>query len=86
MSQLPYARIRERTGLTQKNVADALGVSRELVSYWETGTRPIDGRWFNVIGYWDQTVHDLARLLGHEVSPLGYRVNCCEGAHVMEGQ
>ncbi len=30
---------RERAGLTQDDVAAALGVSRQMVSYWENGTR-----------------------------------------------
>lgn len=77
-----WARIRERAGLTQRNVADALGIDRASVSYWETGARPMDARWLNVVGYFDQTVHDLAPLLGFEVKPLGYRVNCCDGVHV----
>jgi transcriptional regulator with XRE-family HTH domain len=78
---LPYERIRERSGLTQQNVADALGVSRALISYWERGVRPMDARWFRVVGYWDQTVHDLAPLLGFDVPPLPYRAACCGGRH-----
>ena len=30
---------RERAGLTQDDVAAALGVSRQMVSYWENDTR-----------------------------------------------
>jgi len=33
---------RERTGLTQDQVAKAVGVVREQMSYYETGTREID--------------------------------------------
>lgn len=32
-------RIRERLGLTQQQLADALGVSRESVNKWEAGTK-----------------------------------------------
>jgi transcriptional regulator with XRE-family HTH domain len=32
-------RIRERTGLSQFDVAEVLGVTREAVSYWEHGLR-----------------------------------------------
>lgn len=72
--RLPWVRIRERAGLRQQDVANALGVSRALVSYWETGKRPMDSRWFRVVGYRDQTVHDLAPLLGFDMPPLPYRL------------
>lgn len=33
------ARIRERSGLTQKQLADAIGVTVQTISNWETGIR-----------------------------------------------
>ena len=32
---------RERLGFTQASVADYLGIAREQISYYETGTRPV---------------------------------------------
>ena len=51
---VPWTRIRERAGLRQEDAAHALGVSHTLVSYWETGKRPMDARWLRVVGYWDR--------------------------------
>lgn len=31
--------LREAAGLSQQNLADAMGVTRAAVSHWETGTR-----------------------------------------------
>jgi DNA-binding transcriptional regulator YiaG len=36
-------RIRKRLGRTQAELAQDLGVSRETVARWETGTRPVPG-------------------------------------------
>ncbi|WP_328746422.1 helix-turn-helix domain-containing protein [Streptomyces sp. NBC_00285] len=33
--------IREAAGLTQKELADAVGVSRQAVTQWETGARSV---------------------------------------------
>lgn len=46
---------REASGLTQIKVATHLGIARELISYYENGTRPIDlltlSKLSNLYGY-----------------------------------
>lgn len=37
-------RLREAAGLSQQEVADALGVTRAAVGHWETGSRSPRGR------------------------------------------
>lgn len=55
---------REKSGLTQKQVARLLDISDVQVSYWETGKRPIDlsslSRLADIYG------HSIAWFLGHE--------------------
>lgn len=48
--------LRERQGMSQRELAEALGVSRTIVQCWESGQKPTD----------DNKVA-LARVLGSEV-------------------
>jgi transcriptional regulator with XRE-family HTH domain len=36
---------RESRGLTQKDFADALGVSKQVISHWENGARQPSFKW-----------------------------------------
>jgi antitoxin CcdA len=54
---------RRRLGLTQQQVADELGVSRQAVTHWERG-KPID----------PDRLPRLSRLLGIELSTVGSRL------------
>ncbi|WP_416675250.1 helix-turn-helix domain-containing protein [Egbenema bharatensis] len=38
-SQLTLAKLRDRAGLTQRQLADALGVTITTISNWERGTK-----------------------------------------------
>lgn len=50
--------VRESTGLTQEQVAKYLGVKREIISYIETGARPVS----------TLMLRKLADLYGHKFS------------------
>lgn len=54
------ARLRKEKGLTQKNIADSLGISSKTVSKWETGLG------FPDLSLWP----DLSTILGAEISQL----------------
>ncbi len=54
------ARLRKEKGLTQKNIADSLGISSKTVSKWETGLV------FPDLSLWP----DLSTILGAEISQL----------------
>lgn len=54
------AALRKRAGLTQEQLADALFVSRDLVSKWETGKRRPN----------EATLQKVAELFGVELSEL----------------
>lgn len=66
------ARARERVRLSQEDVGAAIGVTRVMVSHWETGQRPIN----------DRQLAALARLYGVSLADL------IEGAdpHAVAGQ
>ena len=54
------AELRKEKGLTQKNIADALGISNKTVSKWETGLGCPD------LSLWP----DLSVILGTEITQL----------------
>lgn len=54
------AKLRKEKGLTQKNMADALGISNKTISKWETGLGCPD------LSLWP----DLSTILGAEISQL----------------
>ena len=54
------AKLRKEKGLTQKNVADALGISNKTISKWETGLGCPD------LSLWP----DLSTILGAEIAQL----------------
>lgn len=54
------AKLRKEKGLTQKNMADALGISNKTISKWETGLGCPD------LSLWP----DLSTMLGAEISQL----------------
>lgn len=40
--------LRQNQGLTQDQVASALGISRELLSYFESGSRPVPVKYLDI--------------------------------------
>lgn len=57
-----YKRLREKAGLTVKQVMDAMGVSDATVYFWETGvTNPAIGKLPALAKLYHCTVDDLLR-------------------------
>lgn len=46
MKQIPMAAARKARGLTQKELAKEMGVSRQTILDWENGKRPIKTAYF----------------------------------------
>jgi Zn-dependent peptidase ImmA (M78 family)/transcriptional regulator with XRE-family HTH domain len=61
------ARARSNSGLDQEDLANALGVSRAMVSYWEAGSRTPSDRQLAALGRLLRT--PIAVLLGNEEPP-----------------
>lgn len=66
---------RKRRGKTQQWLADRVGVTQELVSRWETGTRVPDGKAMLAVlaDALQITVAELLSLPGHPVNPMRER-------------
>lgn len=74
-------RARQKMGLTQQEVATALGISREQVSYFETGSRPVSlsllNKLANIYGYplehfvSEQKSHEPEAVIAFRASGIG---------------
>lgn len=63
-------RARERVGYSQEDIGAALGISRSMVSYWETGNRKPNDRQLNALARLYEV--ELADLLeGRNIEPAG---------------
>lgn len=51
MTQLSLAAIRVDRGMTQQDVADRLGVSKNLVVGWESGNQPVKEVYIYALAY-----------------------------------
>lgn len=51
MNQLSLAAIRVDRGMTQQDVSDRLGVSKNLVIEWERGDKPIKDVYIYALAY-----------------------------------
>lgn len=72
MTNLPAAlgRARERAHYSQEDAASALGVSRTMISYWETGEREPNDRQLNGLARL-YGIELLDLLTGSDVEPIG---------------
>lgn len=62
MTQLSLAAIRVDRGMTQQDVADRLGVSKNLVVNWESGKGPIKDVYIYALAYLYETDIDNMRI------------------------
>lgn len=62
MTQLSLAAIRVDRGMTQQDVADRLGVSKNLVVNWESGDKPIKDVYIYALAYLYKTDIDNMRI------------------------
>lgn len=68
-------KIRKDSGLTQKELADMLGVSRSCVANWEAGTREAD---ISIIKKYNE-------LFGHKLDiSKAFAVSKCEKLHYLD--
>jgi len=61
---LMLALSREQAGLSQQECADALGIQRTMISYWEGGHRSVDPRYPALLSHWVPALAPLARVMG----------------------